>query len=170
MTAMIIGICLSLVGMGVVLASLATYISRCCKIKFDILNIVFSILSIILALLVGSTFPKTLARYNTEKIGIVMLPEVIKFAASFKVVIRFLLDISNRVIKFFNVQHIESLYIKAAEIDFLLSNENTLPLPDDLRKLVSNIMGFAERKMSQVMAPLSETFAVDMYLPKEKNN
>jgi hypothetical protein len=42
-------------------------ISKCCKIKSDILSAVFPILSIVLAFLVGSVFPKTLARYNSEK-------------------------------------------------------------------------------------------------------
>jgi len=41
MSAMIIGINLSLVGMGVVLSSLVAYISRFCKIKSDILSVVF---------------------------------------------------------------------------------------------------------------------------------
>jgi hypothetical protein len=34
-------------------------------------------------------------------------------------------------------------YVKTDEIGFLLSNENTLPLPDDSRKIVSkSIMDF----------------------------
>ncbi|OEG69499.1 hypothetical protein ATZ36_09200 [Candidatus Endomicrobiellum trichonymphae] len=165
---MIIDINLSLVGMSIVLLSLAADISRCCKIKSDILNIVFPILSIVLALAVGSIFPKILARYNAEKIGIATLPSIIKFAAVFKVVIKFLLNISNRIIKLFNVQHIENRYIKTDGIDFLLSNENTSPLPNNSRRFVSNIMDFTERKISQVMVSLSEIFAVDLDLPKEK--
>jgi hypothetical protein len=64
-------------------SSLAADISKFCKIKSDILNIAFPILSIVLALLVGSVFPKTLARYNAEKIGIAVLPAIIKFATVF---------------------------------------------------------------------------------------
>jgi CBS domain containing-hemolysin-like protein len=54
----------------------------------------------------------------------------------------------------------------------LLSNENTSPLFDDLRKLVSNIMDSDERKILAAMVPLSEifAFAIDIDLPKEKNN
>jgi len=50
----------------------------------------------------------------------------------------------------------------------LLSNENTSPLPRDSRKLVSNIIDFAEVKISQVMVLLSEIFTVDFDLPKDK--
>jgi CBS domain containing-hemolysin-like protein len=68
------------------------------------------------------------------------------------------------------VQYIESQHIRTDEIDFLLSNENISTLPDDSRKLVSNIIDFAERKISQIMVPVSEIVAVDLDLPKEKNN
>ena len=167
MTAMIIGINLSIVGMGIVLSSLAVDISMYYEIKSDILNIIFPFLSIILALTVGSILPKTLARYNSERIALTALPAVIKFAAVFKVVIGLLLGISNRIIKLFSARS-ESQYIKADEIDFLLSNENTSPLPGDSRKLVSNIIDFTERKISQVMKPLFEIFAADLDLPEEE--
>lgn len=68
------------------------------------------------------------------------------------------------------MQYIESQHIRTDEIDFLLSNENISTLPDDSRKLVSNIIDFAERKISQIMVPVSEIVAVDLDLPKEKNN
>ncbi|MDR0800365.1 MAG: CNNM domain-containing protein [Endomicrobium sp.] len=167
MTAMIISIDLSLVGMGIVLSSLAVDVSMCYEIKSDILNMIFPFISIVLALTIGSILPKTLARYNSEKIALAVLPTVIKFAAVFKVFIGLLLRISNRIIKLFGTRA-ESQYMKADEIDFLLSNENTSPLSGDSRKLVSNIMDFTERKMSQVMIPLFEIFAVDLDLPEEK--
>jgi len=46
--------------------SFAADIFRCCKIKSDVLSVVFPILSI-LVFLVGSIFSKTLAKYNAEK-------------------------------------------------------------------------------------------------------
>jgi CBS domain containing-hemolysin-like protein len=167
MTVIILGINISLVGMGVILSSLATDIDEYYNIEHDIFNILFPIFSIILALTVGNIFPKTLARYNAERIGVATLPVIIKFASIFKIVVKFLLGISNRIIKLFDVRR-ESRHVKADEIDFLLSNKNTSPLPDDSRKLISNIIDFAERKISQVMMPLSAIFAVDLNLPKEE--
>jgi CBS domain containing-hemolysin-like protein len=167
MTAIIIGMNLSLVGMSVVLLSLETDISKYYGIKSDILNISFPFISIILALILGNIFPKTIARYNAEKIGITILPTIIKFTMIFKIVINFLLNISDRITKLF-IKKKESQHIKAAEIDFLLSNEKTSPLSADSRKFISNIMDFTERKISQVMVPLSGIFALDIDLPKEE--
>jgi putative hemolysin len=166
MIAMIMGMSLSLVGMGVVLSSLSADISEYCNLKSDILNVVFPAFSIVLTLVIGNIFPKTLARYNAEKMGIAVIPMIIKFATIFKVIIEFLLWVSNKIIKLFGICK-ESQHIKSNEIDFLLSNENTSPLPDDSRELVSNIMDFAEMRISRVMVPLSEIFAVDIDLPKE---
>jgi CBS domain containing-hemolysin-like protein len=167
MAAIIIGMNLSLVGIGVVVSSLATDVAAYYKVRTNILSVVFSLFSIVFALTVGSIFPKTLARYNAERLGIVALPVVIKFAEFFKLIVRFVTGISNKIIRLFGVQE-EISHVRADEIDFLLSNENTSPLPRDSRKLVSNIIDFAEIKISQVMVPLSEIFAVDFDLPKEK--
>ncbi|MDR0978164.1 MAG: hemolysin family protein [Endomicrobium sp.] len=166
-TAMVIGMNLSIVGMSIVLSSLAADISRYYNISINILNFSFPFLSIFLALTVGSIFPKTIARYNSEKWGIFVLPVIIKFALFFKIPIDFLLLVSNKMMKFF-FRHKESRNIKADEIDFLLSDKNTSPLPDDSRKLVSNIMDFKNMKISQVMVPVSEIFTVDIELIRDE--
>ena len=62
----------------------------------------------------------------------------------------------------------ESQSVQADEIDFLLSNETTSPLSDEERELVSNIMDFSETKISQVMVPRSEIFAVNLEDDKEE--
>jgi CBS domain containing-hemolysin-like protein len=167
MTAMIIGINLSIVGMSIVLSSLAIDISEYYKINTDILNFAFPILSILLALTIGNIFPKTIARYNSEKWGIFVLPMIIKFASLFRIIINYLLKVSNKIMKIFFRRN-ESGHIKADEIDFLLSNENTSPLSYESRELVSNIMDFKNMKVSQVMMPVSEIFAVDTDMPKEE--
>jgi CBS domain containing-hemolysin-like protein len=83
------------------------------------------------------------------------------------IAVKFLSGISNKIIMLFKKPN-ENLNVNADEIDFLLSNETTSPLPSDSRKLVNNIMDFAESKISQVMAALAEIFAVDIALPKKE--
>lgn len=167
MTAMIVGINLSLVGMGVVLSSLEADGAHYYDINSKILAVYFPVISIILALIFGNIFPKTIARYNSQKIGMFVLPLLIKFSSKFKFIINFLLTISNAIVKVF-VKGKETQHVKAHEIDFLLSNENTSPLPEDSREIASNIMDFSENKISQVMMPISEVFAIDIGLPKEE--
>ncbi len=166
MTALIIGMNLSVVGMGVVASSLASDISEVYGIRSNLLNIVFPLASIVLALIFGNIYPKTFARYNAEKLGIEALPLVIRFGKLFKYVIAFLSGISNKIINLFAKKK-ESQHVKADEIDFLLSDERTSPLPEDSRELVSNIMDFAETRISQVMVPLQEIFAVNIEDKKE---
>jgi CBS domain containing-hemolysin-like protein len=166
-TVMIIGMNLSVVGMSIILSSLALDISEYYKININILNFSFPILSIVLALTIGSIFPKTIARYNSEKWGIFVLPTIIRLASFFRILIDFLLTISNKIMKLF-LRRKESRHIKADEIDFLLSDKNTSPLSDESRKLVSNIMDFKNMKVSQVMVPVSDIFAVDIDLSKDE--
>jgi CBS domain containing-hemolysin-like protein len=166
-TTMIIGMNLSVVGMSIVLSSLAADIAKYYKIDINILEFSFPILSIVLALTIGSILPKTIARYNSEKWGIFVLPVIIRIASFFRMPINFLLTISNKIMKLF-LRRKESKHIKADEIDFLLSDENTSPLSDESRELVRNIMDFKNMKVSQVMMPVSEIFAVDIELPKDE--
>jgi CBS domain containing-hemolysin-like protein len=166
-TVMIIGMNLSVVGMSIILSSLALDISEYYKININILHFSFPILSIVLALTIGSIFPKTIARYNSEKWGIFVLPTIIRLASFFRILIDFLLTISNKIMKLF-LRRKESRHIKADEIDFLLSDKNTSPLSDDSRELVSNIMDFKNMKVSQVMVPVSDIFAVDIDLSKDE--
>jgi CBS domain containing-hemolysin-like protein len=58
-------------------------------------------------------------------------------------------------------------YVKVHEIDFLISSENTFLSPEDSRKIVGNIINFLENKVSRVMMPISEVFAIDIELPEE---
>lgn len=160
-TAIIIGMNMSVVGMGVVSTSIAFDVSEALGLSDKFLNILFPALSIIIALLFGNIFPKTFARYNAEKVGLFLLPFIVKFYKLFKHIIIFLSDISSKIVMLF-IKKKESPYVKADEIDFLLSNEATSPLPEDSRELVSNIMDFAETRISQVMIPRSEIFAVNI--------
>lgn len=167
MAAMIVGMNLSLVGMGVALSSLEVDIMCHYNINSRILAMCFPIISIILALIFGNVLPKTIARYNSKKVGMLVLPVVIKFSILFRCIIRFLLTISDKIVKIV-VKDKETQHVKAYEIDFLLSNENTSPLAEDSREIVSNIMDFSESTISKVMMPISKVFAIDVDLPKEE--
>jgi putative hemolysin len=166
MTTMMIGMNMSVVGMGVVVSSLAFDVTALTDINNNILIIAFPVVSIVIALIFGNIFPKTFARYNAEKVGLAVLPAVVKISKALKFVNTFLSKISNGVLKVFFKKK-EIAHVKADEIDFLLSNENTSPLPDDSRELVSNIMDFSERRVAQVMVPKSEIFAVNVEDGKE---
>jgi putative hemolysin len=95
------------------------------------------------------------------------LPLVVKISKVLKFANTLLSGISNRLLKIFFKKK-ESQNVQADEIDFLLSNENTSPLSDDSRELVSNIMDFTDRRVSQVMVPMSEIFAVNIEDGKEE--
>jgi putative hemolysin len=167
MTTMMIGMNFSIVGMGVVVSSLASDIAENFDIQIKYLNVLLPAASIIIALVAGNVFPKTFARYNAERFGLAVLPFVIKISKALKSVAVLLSGISNGILAvFFNKK--ENQHIKADEIDFLLSNENTSPLPDASRELVSNIMDFSDRRMSQVMVPSPEIFAVNIEYGKEE--
>ena len=166
MTTMMIGMNLSIVGMGVVSSSLAFDVAEKLEVQRKYPAFIFTTISIVAALVAGSIFPKTFARYNAEKIGIAVLPAVIRISKMLKIANTFFSGISNRILNIF-LKKKETQQVKADEIDFLLSNENTSPLPDDSRELVSNIMDFKDRRVSQVMVPRSEIFAVNIKDGKE---
>ncbi|MCL1972074.1 MAG: hemolysin family protein [Endomicrobia bacterium] len=166
MTTMMIGMNLSIVGMGVVSSSLAFDVAEKLEVQSKYPAFIFTTISIVAALVAGSIFPKTFARYNAEKIGIAVLPAVIRISKMLKIANTFFSGISNRILNIF-LKKKETQQVKADEIDFLLSNENTSPLPDDSRELVSNIMDFKDRRVSQVMVPRSEIFAVNIKDGKE---
>ena len=166
MTTMMIGMNLSIVGMGVVSSSLAFDVAGKLEVQSKYPAFIFTAVSIVVALVAGSIFPKTFARYNAEKIGIAVLPAVIRISKILKIANAFFSGISNRILNIFYRKK-ETQQVKADEIDFLLSNENTSPLPDDSRELVSNIMDFKDRRVSQVMVPRSEIFAVNIKDGKE---
>ncbi|MDR3112450.1 MAG: hemolysin family protein [Elusimicrobiota bacterium] len=167
MTAMIIGMNLSLVGMGVVLSSVSEDFSQYYNIDETILDLILPAVSIVLALIFGNIFPKTIGRYNAEKIGITALSLMIKFAKVVNPAVSVLLTISNKIVGgAFNKN--ESLTVNAAEVDFLLSDARTSPLPLDSRKIISNIMDFTDTRISNVMVSLQEIFAVDIALAKEE--
>ena len=166
MTAMIIGMNLSIVGMGVVASSLSYDVAVSYGLRRDALVFAFSATAILLALILGSIFPKTFARYNAEKIGVAALPFVIIFGKIFKHAVKFFTAISVVILNLFPKKK-ESYTVKAEEIDFLISNEQTSPLGEHSRKIAENIMDFADRRISQVMIPRHEIFAVNIESNKE---
>jgi CBS domain containing-hemolysin-like protein len=166
MTAMIIGMNLSLVGIGVAVLSLSVDASVFYGLRRDVAVFTASGISIILALIAGNIFPKTFARYNAEKFGAAALPFIIAFGKAFKHVIKLLTFISGGILSLFSKKK-ESGTVKAEEIDFLISNEKTSPLGEDAREIAENIMDFADRKISQVMIPRHEISAVNIEDKKE---
>ena len=166
MTAMIIGMNLSIVGMGVVMSSLSVDIAAVYDLRRDISLFAFSAVAIFIALIFGNIVPKTFARYNAEKIGTAALPFVIIFGKTFKYAVRALTAVSVAILNLVSKKR-ESNTVKAEEIDFLISNEQTSPLNEQARKMAENIMDFADRRISQVMIPLHEIFAVNIEDKKE---
>ncbi|MDR2860825.1 MAG: hemolysin family protein [Elusimicrobiota bacterium] len=156
-TAIIIGLNLSVTGISVISASIISDIS------FDGIesDILFSAGIIIITLIFGNIFPKTFARYNSEKAAPIVLPFVAVCAKVFKPAVIFFSKISQKIVKIIS-KNKESRSVNADEIDFLLSNENTSPLSDDSREMAGNIMDFSETRVSQVMSVRSDLFAVDM--------
>jgi CBS domain containing-hemolysin-like protein len=129
-------------------------------------DILLPAISIVVTLTIGNLFPKTFARYNVEKISIIVLPIVVCCVKMLKAVVVCVSKFSNSLAYKISGER-ESYLVKADEIDFLLSNKTTSPLPDDSREIVSNIMDFAERRVSQVMTPRNELFTVN--IDKGKN-
>ncbi|MDR2192575.1 MAG: hemolysin family protein [Endomicrobium sp.] len=166
MTAMIVGMNLSVVGMGVAVSSLSVDAAALYGFKREVFVFTASGASIILALIFGNIFPKTFARYNAEKVATAVLPFIIIFGKTFKSVIKALTSISGAILNLFPKKK-ESAAVNAEEIDFLLSNEKTSPLGKHSREIAENIMDFADKRISQVMIPRREIFAVNIEDKKE---
>jgi CBS domain containing-hemolysin-like protein len=163
-TTIVVGLNLCVVGISVISASLISEFGIRGNLKE---NLLFHAAVIIITLIFGNIFPKTYARYNTKKIASPMLSFVRFFSRLTKPIVIFLLKISRYFER--NIpKRKESAAVQASEIDFLLSNEITSPLSFDSREIVSNIMDFSETRVSQVMTPREELFAVDINGNREK--
>ena len=156
-TAMVVGLNLSVIGIGVLSASIIMDLGYK-GFKQDFL---FPALTILAALIIGNIFPKTFARYNAQKAAPFVLPFVHFCAKCFMPIVKVLSKLANKLIRRISKSK-EDQTVKAEDIDFLLSNETTSPLSDDSRQIAGNIMDFAEIRVSQVMTPRSELFAVDI--------
>ncbi|MDR2772785.1 MAG: CNNM domain-containing protein, partial [Elusimicrobiota bacterium] len=106
--------------------------------------------AVIATLIIGNIIPKTIARYNAQKISEIVLPFVVRCAKAFKFAVTIISTIAAALALRVSRGR-ESTSVKADEIDFLLSNEITSPLPDYSRQIISKIMDFSERKVFQVM-------------------
>ncbi|MDR0823434.1 MAG: hemolysin family protein, partial [Endomicrobium sp.] len=160
-TAMVIGLNLAVVGISVLSSSIIS------DLNFERNDVKASFILpaaiIIITLVFGNIFPKSFARYNAEKAAPKILPFIVLFSSILKPIVKNLSKIANIIIRLFlSKNKKESRLVKAEEIDFLLSNEITSPLTDDSREIISNIMDFSDMRVSQVMTPRSEVFAVDI--------
>ncbi|MDR2772359.1 MAG: hemolysin family protein, partial [Elusimicrobiota bacterium] len=122
--------------------------------------------AVIATLIIGNIIPKTIARYNAQKISEFVLPFVVRCAKAFKFAVTIISTIATALVLRISRGR-ESTSVKADEIDFLLSNEITSPLPDYSRQIISKIMDFSERKVFQVMTPRDDLFAVDINQSRE---
>jgi putative hemolysin len=166
MTAMIVGMNLSVVGLSVAASSVCVDAADMYGFSRSAFVFAASGVSIILALILGNIFPKTFARYNAEKVGMAVLPFIILFGKIFRHFIKALTAISAAILNLFPKKK-ESSTVKAEEIDFLISNEKTSPLNEHAREIAENIMDFTDTRISQVMVARREIFAVNIEDKKE---
>jgi putative hemolysin len=173
--AMIIGMNLSLIGLGITASSISADLDYA-EFPFSktalfqklrpYLYIVLPAFSIIAALLFGNIFPKTFAKYNSYKIAPKVFPIIIRFSKICGGFSKLLSKTGMKIVRLASKDK-ENFSIQAGEIDFLLSNKITSPLPQHSREIVSKIMDFPDRKVSQVMISRSKIFAVNLNDDKE---
>ncbi|MCL2389238.1 MAG: hemolysin family protein [Elusimicrobia bacterium] len=168
LTMLVICMNLSFAGIGVIGASLNFVIMRHFNLDPSYWQSLVMPLGIILATLIfASVLPKTLSRYNAERIAVKVLPFIMFLTRKLSFVIKFLTAISVKVMRVFVKRNPkETNYIDADELDFLLSNEKTSPLPHFSRDMVSKIMDFSETKISQIMTPVANILAVNEDMSK----
>jgi CBS domain containing-hemolysin-like protein len=160
-TAMVVGLNLSVIAITILSASIIDGLHIDGAYSNIKVRVLFPAIVILITLICGNIFPKTYARYNTQKVAPMILVFVAWFSKLAKPIVLFLSKFSSYVARSIS-KNKESRGVKADEIDFLLSNKKTSPLSDDSREIISNIMDFSETRVSQVMTMRKELFAVDM--------
>ncbi|MDR2709329.1 MAG: hemolysin family protein [Elusimicrobiota bacterium] len=125
-------------------------------------QIIFPAAVIIITLIFSNIFPKTFARYNAVKVAPIVLVFVYLCAKIVKPLAKVLVKLSAKLVRFIAMGKKDSRLVKASEIDFLLSNENTSPLAKDFRQMARNILDFGDTKVMQVMTGRNDFFAVDI--------
>jgi len=167
-TTLIVLMNLSIVAVGVLTTSIGMDFMQQYKLNAKLWVAIISLISIVLTLIFANLIPKTFARYKAEKYSVKTLPTVVKFSILSRQLNAFLVSISNNILNLFGSKKQEPSLIQPDEVDFLLSNEQISPLSKMSRKIINRIIEFRKTKITQVMVPRSDIFAVDIEQPKQK--
>ncbi|MGA2090672.1 MAG: hemolysin family protein [Endomicrobiales bacterium] len=117
-------------------------------------------------LLLGEIIPKISGRYASERVavkGIVIIAKSNQYLGRVNTV---LVAIAERIIALLGQRSSrEPAFLRPDELKFLLSSEQTLPLPKSTRQLMRNILGFSKTRISHVMVPKASMHAVNLDQP-----
>ncbi|OGS21697.1 MAG: hypothetical protein A2252_11440 [Elusimicrobia bacterium RIFOXYA2_FULL_39_19] len=125
------------------------------------------LIAIVLILIFSEIAPKVYSRFHPEAICIRAIPSLIFFSKIISPVTIFLVALTRHIMKFFKIhKSLESPFITKDELQHLLhtDTESSLGLSKQEKRLFSNILEFAERRIQEVMIPRTEIFAIDYNL------
>jgi CBS domain containing-hemolysin-like protein len=152
----------ALVGTSVTATSFAVDLSEHFGFSRQLMLTLVPAAVVLITLLFGDLLPKIFSRYKADSVAVAALPVLVGLNAVFEPLNRFLIRISEMVIGIFGRRAKETPFLKPEELRFLLSSEETLPLPTTTRRMLRNILDFGNTKIRKVMIPRSEIQAVDL--------
>ncbi len=170
LASLLVGTNLSCIGAGVVSTSLAIDFSKRLNLSEPFLTFIFTVIVTFLILVFGEILPKVYSRFNSESVCGYTIKPLIFFSNFFRPLTDSLLKISKKIMKLIGIYGEKELpFFTKQDIRILLSSDSddkilNIELPTTEKKILSNILVFAERKVRDVMIPTSEIFAVDYNL------
>ena len=119
-------------------------------------------------LLLGEIIPKISGRYASERVAVKGIWIVAACNRHLGGVNRMLVRIAEKIISLAGQRlSKEPAFLHPDELKFLLSSEQTLPLPKSTRQLMRNILRFSKTRISHVMVPKASMHAVNLDQPFE---
>jgi len=165
LASIILGIHLSQIATGVISASVIIYFSQ----YHSIYRWLIIPLSTIIILLCGELFPKVYARYNSEKVSLFSINFLEKYIDFILPVSNLTIKISEKILNLFGVaKTIEKPFLDMNELKLLLSSPEVYNGLGNGHKMLRNVLSFVDQKVSEVMLPRSEIFAVNYEQPLDK--
>jgi len=165
LASILIGTNLSMVGAAVVGSSIALDLSAPggLKLSYEVIAFIASIVVITITLFFGELIPKIASRYFPERVSLLVLPILGPMNRVVYPISRFLIRISEKLIWLFDRKKShETPFIRPEELKVLLLNDETLPLSNPARNIISNIIDFRQTRISKIMVPRTEIQAVDL--------
>ncbi|MFC1501438.1 hemolysin family protein [Elusimicrobiota bacterium] len=151
------------IGMSVVAASISFDVIYRFNLPKEYVLVAVPFVVTLIILLFGEIGPKVLGRYNAGKFTVFGLPILYNLNVLFKPVNKFSIKLAEINLSIFGKKNAkEDPFLRSDEIQFLLSSENTIPLPDQARRIMKNVLEFGDTRISHVMVPKSEIRAVDL--------
>lgn len=123
---------------------------------------------VVVTLLAAEVFPKVTGRYAAERVSVQGIRAVALCNRVFGTVNRFVVKVAERLIALAGQKAArEPQFLRPEELKFLLSSDQTLPLPKSTRQLMRNILDFSKTRIAHVMVPKASMHAVDLDQPPE---